>query len=328
MSLKAVGMEVANSFVKVKSYKGEGVYLNTIKEHFEDEEQAFFGSLSDGTRKKRFKYQGRLWSIGETRGGVSSSGRDSDRYATDSYKAQAMIALAQFVESGDELKVVTGLPANHYRKQNAEHLVEEALRGEHVVTVDGNPVKFNVRQVVPVLQPMGTLYYLMLNDDGTPRPDARRLRDAYKAIVDIGFGSTDVAILDGAELVEYFVVNVSMVNAYERILRTVKLQNELTPLEAEQQLREQDALSFGGRTYDVEEIKRNAFKTTASEIIAGVKNRVSLERMDATIFTGGGVKALYSGLRDQLENVPNAVPVKDPQPANARGFWLYGMYKK
>lgn len=318
--LVVVGHDAANSYVKSVSEDKSIVYPNTLRERPEQEE-----AFLNGTRQPRFTYKGVTYTIGEARFSVSSSARDSDRYLSDVWRTESIISVAQHVKNRNRVKVVTGVPSNHYGNSVAKD-IENALVGSHTVVVDGKKRTFEIAQTTVVLQPMGTLFYLIVHDDGTLRKETAHLLDNLKIIIDIGFGSTDIAIVDGSELIEYFGVDASMLDAYERILQKSNLANELTPLQAEQQLRQGTSLSYGGQHFDVTDLKKESFKLVAQSIISKVKNRKSLESFDASIFTGGGVQALHSDLKRYLVDVPNAVPVSNSQEANAYGYYLYGLY--
>jgi plasmid segregation protein ParM len=327
--MKVIGYEAANSFVKIKSDKGEEAYLNTLRERSEVEELVY----ADGTfgksnsDKSRYKVEGRTFTRGDIYEAQSSSSRDSDRYGSEAYKLESLIAIAGHVDNGDEVKLVTGLPVKDYHSK-AEDMLAESLLGTHTVFVDKEPKTFTIEEVRNVLQPLGTLTFLMLNEDGSPKDGGIKLAKQRKVVVDIGFGTTDIAILEGTTLVDSFGVDVAMLDMYERILKKLKLQNDMTPFQIEQALRAGTLLHHGGREFDAAAAYEEARKVTASTIVSRVKNRISLDKYDASIFTGGGVTALRGELKHLLEDVPNAVPVREPQLANARGYFIYGKHKK
>jgi plasmid segregation protein ParM len=330
--MKIVGFEAANSFVKIKSDKGEDAYLNTLRERHDLGEDLYEGAFGRATALNWFKYNGIIYTTGDTYEARSSSARDSDRYGTEEYKVESLIAIAQHVENGDEVKIVTGLPAKDYKKQSCHDDLVRNLIGTHTVYVGKEPRTFEIVEVRSILQPLGTLTFLMLNEDGSPKEQGVKLAKQRKVVVDIGFGTTDVAILEGTTLIDSFGVDVAMLDAYERMLKKLDLHNDLTPFQMEKAVRAAKSgkvtFEYGGREYDATDAAAESLRITAGNIISRVKNRIALDKYDATIFTGGGVLALYDHLKHQLEGVPNAVPVREPQMANARGNYIYGKYKK
>jgi hypothetical protein len=322
--MRTIGIEAANSFVKIKSDRGETAYLNTVRLR-KDSEEAFLGASKGGP--VRLKYNGKSYTVGDYRDYLSSSGRDGDRYASEQYKLENVLGIAQFIDNGDEVRVVTGLPSKHYSEESRS-VVEGQLLGEHTVHVDGAPRTFTVKEVHVILQPLGTLTHLLIKDDGTVRQEGLALTKTGKrsVVVDIGWGTTDVAVLEGSNLLEYFGLDTAMLEAYEGILERLELRNEITPFEAEQQLRGGSVIEYGGESYDAEQIRTDVLKSTARSIISKLKNRISLEPFDAVVFTGGGVAALIENIKEAAIDIPNAVPVREPQMANARGYYAYGIY--
>lgn len=321
--MKVVGIEAANSFVKIKSALGESSYLNTVREHFDGEEE-FIPTGDKG--ETRFKYDGHTYSVGTIFDYTSSSARDSDKYATPQYKLENLLGIAQHVRNGDEIRVVTGVPSEHYSEETIE-TIKNQLLGAHTVHVDGDPRTFDIKDVRVILQPLGTLTHLLVDEKGDIRSEGRLLTraDRRTVIVDIGWGTTDIAIMEGTNLVKYFSIEPAMQDAYESILARVGLTSKITPFQAEYQLKQDDIITYGGVTYPARAIKEDAFENNAQAIISKLKNRLKLETYDAVIFTGGGVSALYDYIREVALSIPNSVPIKDPQMANARGYYAYGL---
>lgn len=328
--MRTVGIEAANSFVKSKSDKGEVTYLNTVRQRTETEELVFAGSDVFGrSGGERYKYDGRTYTVGDFTDFISSSGRDEDRYSRDQFRLENVLGIAQHVENGDEVRVVTGLPAKHY-SDSSRNTIVNGLTGTHTVFVDGSPRTFEVKDVQVILQPLGTLTHLLIRDDGSPRSEGIELTKTGKKslVVDIGWGTTDVAIMEASSLMDYFGIDTAMLEAFESILVKLGLRNEITPFELEHQLRDGSVVSYGGRKYPAADIIELVMQDTAASIVSKIKNRISLEPFDAVIFTGGGVAALHDYLKAAVIDIPNAIPVKDPQMANARGYYAYGVYNR
>src|SRR5690606_37347940 len=94
------------------------------------------------------------------------------------------------------------------------------LGGTHTVYVNGTPRTFEIVDVKVLLQPLGTLTHLLIDEHGDIRKEGLGLTRADKrsVIVDIGWGTTDVALMQGSNLVDYFGVDTAMQDAYELIL--------------------------------------------------------------------------------------------------------------
>lgn len=319
--MKVIGIEAANSFVKSKSAKGEIVYLNTVREHSNKEETL----LQVAKSSDMFKYDGRSYTVGSVNDYLSSSARDEDKYRSSQYKLENLLGIAHHVENGDELLVVTGVPSAHYSDDIAKQ-VREQLLGTHTVYVNKEPRTFEIKKVNVMLQPIGTIMSVLLKEDGEYRNGALDMISTGRTsvVVDIGWGTTDVAIMDGADLTDYFGLGTSMLDAYEGILDAFDLRSKMTPFKAEAQLRAGDNLSYGGIDYNAADKQVEIFERTAQTIVSKLKNRLQLETYDNVIFTGGGVTALLDHLTEAALDIPNAIKIKDPQLANTRGYYALG----
>ena len=324
--MKVVGIEAANSFVKVKSRKGETAYLNTVREHFAKEE-SFLTGVPNGLNV--FRYDGSIYTVGDIHDYLSSSSRDGDKYDMFQYKLENLLGIAQHVDNGDRIRVVTGLPSEHY-SEDLKNKVISNLQGRHTVYVNTEPRTFEIVDVKVILQPLGTLTYLLIDENGYIRNEGVGLTRADKrtVIVDIGWGTTDIALMQGPNLVDYFGIDTAMLEVYEQILDHHGLRSKLTPFQAEYQLKLGDDLEYGGIKYPTGILAKEVRANVASSILTKLKNRVKLEEYDAVIFTGGGVSALYENIRMAALSIPNALPIQEPQMANARGYYAYGISQK
>lgn len=337
--MKVIGFEAANSFVKIKSdkYAEPEAYLNTVRELTGYEEAAVDDEVLGGAVEDTiFRINGVSYTVGNAKDAGSSSGRGVDRYDTPLYKIASLIAIARHVDNGDEVLVVTGVPAQHYKTDRAATLIEQALKGEHTVYINGNPVTFNVKEVRVMLQPLGSYNTLLKKDDGSLKERAVELSKKEKLLIDIGWGSTDVAVLEGAMLRDFFTIDVSMFNAYEAIGKGLEKAypdiveaGGYNEFDLEKQLRESNVFEIGNVPYNALAIKQKAFETVANNIMAEIsRKQINLKKYGAVIFTGGGVLALAPYLRKFTEDVPNVLKVVDAQMANARGYYISGKYRK
>lgn len=329
--VRVVGIEAANSYVKIRSAKGSTVYLNTLRALSGKEEELRI-DITDKNEsrpdKMVFGYEGKSYVVADPLYSSLSTARDEDRYSNPNYKLAMLLGIAQHVENGDRVFVITGVPGNHYKNEVVERTIREQLFGVHTVIVNGEPRKFQIVDVKSILQPMGTIYSLIANEDGTYTEHGEELMSSRKKIViDIGFGSTDVAKLDEMTLIDYYTVNVSMVDVYKYVLDRLNLTGKLGLLEVEQLLRKGEVIRYGGRTFDnCFEVHKEALEVVANNIMSEIKANETLSSFDFVVFSGGGVEALYNPLKPHLVGVPNAVKVGDAQTANAEGYYLYGLF--
>jgi plasmid segregation protein ParM len=330
--MKVIGVEAANSFVKSKSDEKELTYLNTVRERSELEEDI------NGTATGEFYYiDGVKYSVGDaSTAAASSSARGTDRYSGTPYYIEMLIAIAKHAKNGDKLRVVTGVPAQHYKAKGVEEAIVTALRKRHTVGVgsETNLVTFDVEDVIVMLQPLGTLTYLVYNTSGY-NEGGEALLSKKKLIVDIGFGTTDCAELEGSTLVSRYGFGTAMRNVYEKIEEQLRTKNselisaDFSVFELEQVLRSGNIFEYGNVEYDLTDYHKKALKSVADAILAKIGNKYQLDKYSAVIFTGGGIEALRDHLGTQLDSSvkKNALSVDKPQLANAIGYFVYGKLK-
>ena len=84
-----IGLEVANGFIKVVSNDSELIYPNKVKKLTGIE----FNVLGD--LGVIYEYEGERYMLDEK--GISSGGRSSNRYLTDDYLLEMLIAISQVI---------------------------------------------------------------------------------------------------------------------------------------------------------------------------------------------------------------------------------------
>lgn len=320
MAIRHIGYETANSYVKVKTAISTETYLNTLKEIHSTHKENIIGSEVNAPTKNRYKVHGRNYFIGEP-DGRGSTDRGENRYKNVLYLDASKIALAKQVENGDEVVAVTALPSAHYDLPGVHDDLKKEMRGEHTVYINGIPVTFNVEKFEIILQPVATVIPGIFDINGNIAN--RQLLSAKKIVIDIGWGSTDVAIMNGIELERNIPIKASMLEAYDYILNHLGLANShISLFTLEDQLRKGDVFSYGGKTYDCSALKKDAMRVTASNILSEIGEKgVDLREYDFSLFGGGGTKALTEYLKPHLEGV-NAYKVENPQIQNAVGCYI------
>ncbi|TQR29431.1 hypothetical protein [Brevibacillus brevis] len=325
MAIKHIGYETANSYVKVKAANGESTYLNTLKEVHHSRQENVLGNGGAGATKSIYSINGRKYQVGEP-DGLGNTDRNESRYQNVMYLDASKIAIRRFAENGDEIVAVTALPSAHYDLPGVEQTLKNDIMGEHVVYKDGVPLTFNVTKFGTILQPVATIIPCIF--DQNANVINRGLLKAKKIVVDIGWGSTDVAILNGLDLERNIAIDGSMLDAYDYVLNMLEdkyeaLRNRKIPLfSLESQLKNGDIFEYGDVQYDCKQIKKDALAYAASKIMAKLGgNGIELKEYEFSVFGGGGTTALAENLKPQLEGV-NAFKVERPQIQNAIGCYI------
>lgn len=326
---RVIGFENPNSFVKICSDPntldyGKKVYPNTLSK---PPRQSMFNNS-----KKIYEVNGNPYIVGKTRFYETSSSKGIQRYQSENFYVEGVIALAQVAEDGDEIIAVTGLPAKHYTEE-IKQIVRNVFEKEHTVYENGKPKKFAVSKCIVLLQPMGTYINLLKDLHGNTRFEASRLISKNVLVFDIGWGSSDYAVIRENDLYEWGEADFSMFDLYDEI--RVKLQvkypdkpiatGKIELFDLEQQIRENNYYEYSNESYYVGDIKQDIFSKYAGKIMTSLGQKVDLLEFDQVLFCGGGVQALKPYLKNHLVN-RNSLPVLNAQTSNVEGFYIFGKY--
>jgi len=212
---------------------------------------------------------------------------------------------------GRDITIVTGLPVSHYRscKDRLVELIKETARMDVDVRV--------------ILQPLGTLFDQLLNDDMSVRDVD--LLERNVGIIDIGYYTTDIVVVHGLELVKKQLSSLEggISSAYTAIAEEIYDTFDLKKEESEigDVIRDGYVRVFGQKK-DVRPIIERCLRTLAIEIGTHVrliwKEGVHIDRV---LISGGGAEVLRGYLNNLYQH--NEF-VTGSQLANARGYVKFG----
>lgn len=314
--MRVIGMDLGFGFCKVVS--GEEAYVfPSVVGSGGDDILKVSGIKSPDLEKETVSVDGRRLLVGESaikHALRTYSVRDKSWIDSLAYRALLRHALRLAgVGPGNtdrEVTIVTGLPVSHYRscRERLARLIKETAGAEVEVKV--------------TLQPLGTFFDQLLNDDMTVREEG--LAEERVGIIDIGFYTTDLVTVDGIEFVKKQLGSYEggISSAYTEIAREIynvyDLKKEV--FEVESVVRDGHVRVFGKRE-DVRLIVERSLRDLAIEIEAQArsiwKDGAGIDRV---LITGGGATALrgYLDLYRHAEYVPGS------QLSNARGYVKFG----
>lgn len=244
----------------------------------------------------------------------------------------ALAAIAPFAETGEPIRLVTGLPISFFRKYK-DSLTTLLQQRQNVVTIQANGEREEkqvyVEKVRVIPQPFGSLFNLMLNEVG--KPAQQRFINEKIGVIDIGFRTTDFAIADQTRYSERGSQSTDsgMSVAYAAI---AALLHEKSGVQVElYRLYEaigRSTIKIHGQRYDLTSVVRQAYQQLATRIAAEA-NRLWADEwdIDAIVLTGGGADVLAPYLQGQLRGEVLPVPAdQDARLNNVRGYYKYGMH--
>ena len=247
-------------------------------------------------------------------------------------KILGLTSLAPYVDHGDPVRLVPGLPISFFRKY--KDALTTLLQQRHTVTVvqangtrEDKTIYIEKVRVVP--QPFGSLFNQML--DGQGKALNQRFIQEKIGVIDIGFRTTDFTVSDKTRYSERGSLSTDsgMSVAYNAIANVL---HEKSGTQVEL-YRLYEAVTRGtikikGQKYDLTALAQHAFAQLATRI-ATEANRLWADDwdIDAIIVTGGGGATLAPFLQPQIEGEVLAVPTdQDTRLHNVNGYWKYGVH--
>lgn len=332
--MKILGADIGFGYTKATDGRQFQVFKSVVGEATATQ---FAETLlpSAAANPRHIEHGGEGYFVGEL-AETQSRGRgftlDQTQFLGQYAKTLALAAIAPLVDSGEPVRLVTGLPISFFRKH--KDALTTLLQNRHAVTivqVNGERVEknINIERVRVIPQPFGSMFNLMLNDLG--KPASQRFLTDKIGIIDIGFRTSDYTISEktkfsergsmssdsgisaaytaiAALLQEKSGVNVELYRLYESIAR--------------------GNIKIKGQRYDLTTVVQHAFTQLAMRVATEV-NRLWADDwdIDAIVITGGGGAVLAPYLQPLLEGEVLPMPAdEDARLNNVIGYWKYGQH--
>jgi len=319
MKFEIIGLDIANSTIKGCSVDKVINYKNTVKQ--------IKGNIAFSFKKTEvFTYEGKIYEVGNPMAD-GSGGRTINRYGSEDFKIEAILAISQLVSNGAEVRVVTGVPSSLSTNSVVMEVIEDQLLGSHRVKIGARTVRFDIKEVMVVSQPTGTLFDLLQNTDGSFKN--KELMEAKAFILDVGFGTTDMSVLYDGELrsssgfdtgvSDYILACQDSINTEYPTSNVYQVPRH----DLDNQLRTGMIKTPFGE-FDVNVITAEERKEFANSIYQKVMGLgMQFNEFDRIIITGGGALLFEDELRHFFNDERYEIK-KDAQLSNARGFFIYG----
>ena len=329
---RIIGLDVANSTLKIWTDELNLKYVNTIRQ-INDAGLVY----SFKTDYQMYVYDKAVYEVGVV-SAAGSGGRGISRYGSEQYKIEALIGIAACLKelpnlsNHEVLRVVTGVPSSLAKNQKIIAQIKQMLTGVHevksVTWEDVRPITFEIREVIVVPQPLGTMYDYVYD----PKADAlnEKLLDQRAIVIDIGWGTTDIAILESGRVRSTFGFETGTSDFISNMQEVVNTEmpeaniQSLNPHELDTKLLESTNVETPFGVFDLSRFVDQCKQEQAEKIYSETMGLgLEFSKFYKIIFTGGG-SLLYSKFLIEKFNDPRLIIQEDAVMSNSHGFYLLG----
>lgn len=256
---------------------------------------------------------------------------DDDRFndLETSVIVNAILGVGQAV--GNDEFIVSGLPVSHFSKYKDDisklFLANNSKTHNYDIENNGKStkgfVKFTNGRFIP--QPFGVLLDNILDDKGQIKDKAKAGKTI--AIIDIGFGTTDIYVTNALSPIERltFSLPIAMNNAYRLISNKIQEQFDISlQLHSIEGIARNKEFKSKGMVYPVDKLVDWASKNIAEQIVTEILNKWgnSIYEIDEIILAGGGGIPLSKWILDKFSNISLT---EDSQWAVVNGYHKWGV---
>lgn len=337
----SVGLDHGNGYVKAKSDEVEFVLPSQLARLDEFSGETYgkkkdikvFQTIYDDGDEHKY-----MWGSDVTKSKLPiKSYATEERYTKLPYRLLSQFALSELSgeHSNTSAVVVTGVPS-YEKGTKLEKDLEDILMKTHLVSVDGKEKRVDVEQVKILPQPLGTLMFYYLDDDGYVLNDKFETEGFYVGVIDVGSGTSD---LDGLKELQIqpkdrSTIRKGMFDAYDEICSYIKEQDPRADIDKEKvELWIRKRQNNGEDPYvynptpkinvDFKVAATKAFKKIAEDIVTEIDQRWNKSQFHEIYLTGGGANLLGKYFKDWEKDI---IVVEDHQMANAKGFYRFAKY--
>ncbi|APT48374.1 ParM/StbA family protein [Bacillus safensis] len=330
-------VDLGNGFVKAKSEHRTVVAPSVIAKEqdvskssiasYQDEETTY--RTFDSHLRKGVNY---IWGEG-IKNAVKSPDKllptytFQDRYKSDLYKLLVEFVLGELALDYDDtvnVRVVTGMPSDELEQQDKEDL-EQAFEGSHVVKVNGQEKVIKVEKITILEQPMGSLFYVMINEK------LEMSKDFTKRVVfyDFGAGTTIMDVFENGKRDddESITQPLGMNDVYKEVRKMVQRKfslKKLTTHQIEDAFRKDFNIKVGSKMFNCEEEAKIAVSDFLERVMStfqGVLN--SRDYIDKIYITGGGTNIVKDEVKKYFSETEEVHFVENSQTASVEGFYKF-----
>lgn len=327
--MKNYGIDFGNGYVKAVSDMGSFVIPSLIAvKDLEDNavSSAFSNDLDLNTFKRKGDreefYFGKDISKEIDMDNLTTTNSNNNRYETLPFQQMADFALAELASleedsSNVDVRLVTGMPSNEIGFSDLRKGLQEFLKGAHVVTRNKKEIIINVKEVIIIEQPLGTLFNIYLNDKSQVHDS---FKDGTIVVIDFGNGTTIIDEYKNMKHSDGQTIPHGMRRFYKKIAEALSKQisTHVDPLHIEEGIRNETLLAeFGQTRVNFSDLYEKEIVKKLNETLAVFEDTVTEQNVTAFVTTGGGANVFNKALKEKKNKF---LPTKDSQMATAKGY--------
>jgi plasmid segregation protein ParM len=261
---------------------------------------------------------------------------DQERLLTDYVKFLTLTAVGMLLPDeasrSDPLNVVSGLPIGYFKENHKRF--NDLLIGHHSVTYhspDGRQTdqKIIINDVRMLPQPMGTILNLVMDERG--RISEKDLAQKKIGVIDIGFRTTDFAIMDRLRFLNRGskTIDTGISKGFSVISNKLREKSSVN-IEPYRLYRaaETGMIYMRGHGFSISKIRDQVYSQLAASIADEIGRLWANDWDIEVIFlSGGGSRELASFLQPLITG--NVIPVNTSQDLrlnNVKGYLKYGRH--
>ncbi len=331
-----IGVDIGFGFTKVTNGREHRVFKSVVGEASEIQFQDSLIKAAGGDGPVlHVEIEGSTYFIGELaerQSAVRSFTLDQNQLMSRYAKTLALTALANIVEDGSAIRVVTGLPINAFRRHKDD--LAQMLVGKHCVRLtntvaDVKEVNFTIDRVRVIPQPFGSVFNLMLNDIG--KVTDRRFIEEKIGIIDVGFKTADYTICDRTQYSERGsrTSDAGISQAFKIISGALQEKSGVNvELYRLFDSVERGSIKIRGKNFGLKRITEQAMSQLAGQIASDVNGLWADDwDIDHVVITGGGGGALKTYLEPLIEGELLATEsTEDMRLNNVLGYRKYAAH--
>jgi hypothetical protein len=324
---------VDNGFGLTKVFPGKKVFPSILADFIVADYEMNFGKKDD--TDQIISHGKDIYFVGDIarRQGNPKSNISSERLVSDEGLLFVLSGLVNSYKPGNhDIKLVVGLPVSDYNLKNKYSFKLKGLKRVLTYNLLGEVTGeylFNISDISVIPQPLGTVFYGLLDDTG----DIVNMDFTKKVgIIDIGFYTVDLARVDHLEFIQKdsMSFNDSGINLiYQEISKEIyrKFKKEVS-IEKLDPILQSGVIHVLGEVHSIYQIGQDAITRAADKLISKIKTIwENLWELDLILITGGGAALMGESLKFKLEhsNVTNFE--EDGIFTNCKGYYRYGKRK-